>query len=202
MCVSLAVSHGSSELILNSPRLLKSYQRQKRCVPPMSPALNQCLHREENRFQNSELGSQGWRCLLQPCWDPAGSSHLPPEAAGASNILLQFHKQSDGGRALAWLKAERISRSDDATWRACSGTTPGRGERETAFAWSPHATITPSQFIINSSLTCPGSLLPNLMVFTEHFTNQSTQLSRPHHSQMQNWNNTQFQLYFIQGHLQ
>ena len=56
MCVPLTVSHGSSELTLNPPRL-KSYQRQKRCVPPMSPALNQCLQREENRFQNSDPGS-------------------------------------------------------------------------------------------------------------------------------------------------
>lgn len=45
MCVSLAVSLGSSELILNSPRILKSSQRQKSRVPLMSPAFNQCLQR-------------------------------------------------------------------------------------------------------------------------------------------------------------
>lgn len=56
MSVSLAIGHGSSELNLNLPRILKSYQRQKRRVPPRSPAWNQCLRRE-NRFQDSALES-------------------------------------------------------------------------------------------------------------------------------------------------
>lgn len=139
-CVSLAVSPGSSELVLHS-RILKSCQRQKRCVPPTSPALNQCLQ-GENRFRNSDLGSQGQSCPLRPCWHRAGSSHLPQEAAGASSTLLQSREQGDGGRARAWGKVERLSRSDAATWLACSGTTPGRRGRRNAFGWSPSTTIT------------------------------------------------------------
>lgn len=145
-CVSLAVSHSSSELILNSPRILKSYQRQKRCVPPRSPALNQCLQRK-NRFQNPDLGSESQRCPLQPGWEPAGSSHPPRKAAGASNISLRCLEQSGGGKARAWLPAERISRSAAVTWPACSGTTPGRREGETALGWSPGAPLT---FIVHS----------------------------------------------------
>lgn len=102
MSVSLATSHGSSELNLNLPRILKSYQRQKRCVPPMSPALNQCLQRERIGFKILTLRVRVRDCPLQPCWDVAGSSHLSQEAARASIISFQFHEQSGGAKGPAW----------------------------------------------------------------------------------------------------
>lgn len=148
MCVSLAASRGFSELLQNSPRSLNSSQKQERCVPPMSSALNQ---REENRVQNSDLGSEGQRCHLQPCWERAGSSHLPQEAAGASNISFQFHEQSGAGKAPAWLQVERISCSAAVTLLACSGTTPGREEGTPALGCGPYATL-PAQVIIQFNM--------------------------------------------------
>lgn len=122
MCVSLAVSHGSSELILNSPRILKSSQRQKSRVPLMSPAFNQCLQRIGFKILTLRARAEMPSPTLLRC---GGQFTLSQKAAGTSIILLQFHEQSSGVKALSWLKVESISSCDALTWHACSGTTPG-----------------------------------------------------------------------------
>lgn len=127
VCV-VAFRPGSWGLILAWPRLLRSDRRQKRCVPPTSPAWNQCLQRGESRFRSADLGSLGGRCPPQPCWDRAGSSRGLQAAAGASNISLRFPERRGGGKARAWPRAERLSRSAASTWPAGFGTTPGRGK--------------------------------------------------------------------------
>lgn len=112
------------ECILNAPRILRSYLRQKRCAPPRSPTLSQYLQREMNKFQNSE--NQMCRRLLRPCWDLERGSHLPPEAAEASNTLLQFQEQGNGGKLPSLrIRVEMTSHSGAWTWPVCSGTTPG-----------------------------------------------------------------------------
>lgn len=122
MCVSLAVSHGFPELTLNSPRILKSCQRQKRCVTPMRPALNQCLQRIGFKILTLRARAEMPSPTLLGC---GRQFTLSQEAAGPSIILLQFHEQSGGVKAPAWLKVERNSSCDAVTWHACSGTTPG-----------------------------------------------------------------------------
>lgn len=119
----------SSELVLTSPTLLRSHQRQKRCVPPTSPAWNQCLRRVESRLGSADLGSSGGGCPPQSCWDWAGRSRLLQKTAGASDISLRVPERQGGGKAQAWLRAERLSHSVAWTWPAGSGTTPGRGKR-------------------------------------------------------------------------
>lgn len=115
------------EYILNSPRILRSYPRQKRCAPPMSPTLSQYLQRERSKFQNPE--NQMYRRLLQPYWNPERGSHPPLEATEASDTLLQSPEQDDGGNLPALrIRAETTSRSDAGTWPVCSGTTPGEQE--------------------------------------------------------------------------
>lgn len=121
--------------------VLKSFQRQKRCVPPRSPALNRGLQRGGNRFQNADPGSEGQRCPLPACGDRAGRSHRFQEAAGALGISLRSPEQSGGGTAPAWPRGDRVSRSDAATWPVCSGTTPESGETRGALGWSPCATM-------------------------------------------------------------
>lgn len=119
------------ECVLNSPRILRSYLRQKRCAPPKSPTLSQYLQREMSKFQNFE--NQMYRRLLQPYWDPGRGSRLPPEAAEASNTLPQSQEQGNGGRLPALrIRAGPTSHSGAWTWPVCSGTTPGDRRKNTA----------------------------------------------------------------------
>jgi hypothetical protein len=124
MCVTRLRTY---EPLQSSPSILKSYRRQKRCAPPRSPALPQCLQREDKRFQKCGLGSWHQRCWRQPCWGRAGSSQLPPEAAGASDTWPPSQELHGGGKALGSPSSGRTCHSDAWTWRACSGTTPERG---------------------------------------------------------------------------
>lgn len=133
----------SSELVLTSPTLLRSHQRQKRCVPPTSPAWNQCLRRGECRLGSADLGSSGEGCPPQSCWDWAGRSRLLQKAAGASDISLRVPERQGGGKAQAWPRVERLSHSVAWTWPAGSGTTPGRGKRSCSRLESLHSGTAP-----------------------------------------------------------
>lgn len=119
-CVSPTVSHGSSELTLNPPRLKELPKAEKMCSSHESSFEPMSSEERRTGFKVLTLGVRV-RDASSNLVGTAGSSHLPPRGGQAFNILLQFHKQSGGGTAPAWLEGWKgfpLWRRD--SWHACS----------------------------------------------------------------------------------
>lgn len=141
-----------------SPVLLKHYQRPKGCAPPRSPAWNLGHRRGGHRLHRPDRGSQGQKGPLRAWGDGAGRSL----AAGVPHIPLGSPVRGGAGTGTAWLRVATASRSDAATWRVGSGTTPANRNREWCWAVTPPSPPPPSP---RTSAMCPGSLLQDPLGF-------------------------------------